>query len=203
MILTRISGYSTICREEQHPYCTPTFNHSPNSSIAGLDSIVIEGMLMLGVVYMIFKLLSKSKKDVFHSFRYILPIGFLLVFIYWTLDTFQAHGMGEEFHPHKIWIARLGFPVWSLIAIIGFIQIWKQKSNEIGFGYFLFTSVLLIHLLMVQKPMGGAMLLLGYIQLGLLIEMVYIWRDKAILWDVSLKKAHSKESNFLFLNCIS
>ncbi|KAJ3285447.1 mannose-ethanolamine phosphotransferase gpi13 [Borealophlyctis nickersoniae] len=64
-------------------------------------------------------------------------------------------------------------------------------ANAIGASYFVFVWIAYVVLAMVQKPMGGVMMVVGFLQLLCLLEMMHLWRDHAVKGGLTpTKKPH-------------
>ena len=187
MIITRISGYSTICREEQHPYCTPTFNFSPSTSIASPYALFFLFFLYILIVWRTKRFLSNiflnpTQKSLT---LLVLPVGFLLSSLYWILDTIEGHDFVPELRTlvtrTKLQIGSIGFPIIIFIAftlwIRDIISPLAKKDDASGISYYLFVKIIFMMLNMIQKPMGGVMLCLSFIQLQTVLQIFSIWLD--------------------------
>ncbi|KAI9006224.1 hypothetical protein BC832DRAFT_523193, partial [Gaertneriomyces semiglobifer] len=211
ILLTRMTSYSTICREEQHPYCIPTFNDSPTSSVAPLWGIVCFFALIPVVVAMMNGLLKSSDNDQGTARvlgRVILPGAFVVVGVYWLMDTLEnrrmvekvwGFGGGVAIESVKYWWARVGFLtaaatslfVWSGDPTCLGVDVVEHPSvkggrtvcllgvpNAIGGAYFLVWGVAVVGMTMVQKPVGGVMVLCAAVQGMIVLEMLHLWRDR-------------------------
>ncbi|CAG8638693.1 5373_t:CDS:2, partial [Acaulospora colombiana] len=61
LIATRIASYSTICREEQMPYCTPTFYISSSSTLSSPFTLVVLVAMSALMPFFIRRVLQISK----------------------------------------------------------------------------------------------------------------------------------------------
>lgn len=187
MIITRISGYSTICREEQHPYCTPTFNFSPSTSVASPYSVVVLFFLYTLIWWRTNRILSKTSITPGQKSlpSLIIPIGYFLSNIYWVLDTIEGHDFLPDWRTivtaAKLKVGSIGFPVIIFLAftlwIRNIISPSVKSADESGVSYYLFVNIIFMMLNMIQKPMGGLMLCLAFIQLQTVLEIFCLWRD--------------------------
>ncbi|KAJ3177686.1 mannose-ethanolamine phosphotransferase gpi13 [Gaertneriomyces sp. JEL0708] len=216
ILLTRMTSYSTICREEQHPYCIPTFNDTPTSSVAPLWGIVCFFALIPVVVAMMNGLLKSSDNDQGTARvlgRAILPGAFVVVGVYWLMDTLENRrmvervwGLGVAVESLKYWWARVGFLtaaatslfVWSGDPTCLGVDVVDHPSvkggrtvcllgvpNAVGGAYFLVWGVAVIGMTMVQKPVGGVMVLCAAVQGMIVLEMLHLWRDRVVKgWSV-------------------
>ncbi|TPX66621.1 hypothetical protein SpCBS45565_g04325 [Spizellomyces sp. 'palustris'] len=216
MILTRISQFSTICREEQHPYCIPTFNATPHTSVASPSAAVLL-FLLVPIVALAIRKVMKSSDNAESTGKILpeifIPIGLIVSAVYWAFDTIDNHhvlsGSKWDMATIKFWWARIGFLAISTTCLF----VWTSDPNclgvdvipsasvnalgvtnsaggdktvcflgipnAVGASYFVFLSVVYMILTMFQKPMGGIMLGVGFLQIICLLEMLHIWRDKS------------------------
>ena len=186
MIITRISGYSTICREEQHPYCTPTFNFSPTSSIASPYSVVVLFFLSSLTVWRTYRILKSLHNSISHKSLqfFVIPFGVLLSNIYWALDTIEGHNLFPVWQTTvtvtKLKVGSVGFPIIIMLSLTLWIRSALLKTPEsLGTCYYLFVKIIFMMLNMIQKPMGAIMLCLSFIQLQTVLEIFCIWRDNS------------------------
>jgi phosphatidylinositol glycan class O len=230
MVSIRISHYSTICREEQGPYCIPTYNMSPTSSMAGPGAVAFLWLMTLITSVYIQHLLKRSDNyngSCYILVRYLVPVGLVFNALYWTLDTIEGHHLLPATSPaiQKIhsFLSKFGFVgfiaaclfIWLTDSLSVSLQLSKENTlihndkipqtlvisgvaNALGASYFTFTCVVLVLLGMVQKPMGNAMLLLCFCQIGLLLEMFSLWRDKVLF----LETKEQKEKNSIKLSIV-
>ncbi|KAI8903588.1 alkaline-phosphatase-like protein [Gorgonomyces haynaldii] len=144
-VLTRVISLVNICRQDQGPYCVPTFNASSESSVASIGSsyLSVIGLLLVMIVQ--------------HGpnwFKFSLFLGLTQIFAYNHLVTLDANG----FDVQKIlllWLPRL-FWTYSLIVL----YLIRQPD--------LYPPFVLMNLLIFQKPMGVFVLTLGYVYVVLL-----------------------------------
>lgn len=92
MVLTRLIRLPTVCREEQAPYCIPTFYSDSTSSISAWWTIPTLAIVHLVVYLSIRKLLKHGDNS--HSAgivisEYTLPILMFVGWVYWALDTYE------------------------------------------------------------------------------------------------------------------
>ncbi|BEI90250.1 uncharacterized protein CcaverHIS019_0303200 [Cutaneotrichosporon cavernicola] len=185
-VLARTLGLSTVCREEQQPYCTVTFyeaNGSPKWSVYGL----IPFMLMI-FPRIIGAVLGWSKSysgpaPVFVSFIWRAVI--LMGAIYWTFEWMETwDGLNPDRIPLvksvKLWVARFAMSaifglmpyIWASSGLCLDIEREKDQTGEredevtvLGFGnafgstYFLFVLMGFALVQLVSTPL--AQLVLG------------------------------------------
>ena len=90
LILTRLASFSSLCREEQMPYCASTFYASAANSVSATWTLLalFAMSLVLPSIVKSFYTGSKSYQGpaVFYI-GYAFRLGLFLVAIFWTLDT--------------------------------------------------------------------------------------------------------------------
>ncbi|KAJ3142884.1 mannose-ethanolamine phosphotransferase gpi13 [Geranomyces variabilis] len=234
IFLTLLSSFSTICREEQDPYCHPTFYSAPNSSVAAPYTILLLALLVPVVTFALKRVLKSSDNDnaIARTIpSVLLPLGLSVSAVYGALDTLDNYHVAAEhlnFAEIKYWWARLGLLacstsslyVWlqapncvgidvveTLTTQHGVVKDAKPQqrlcflgiANPVGGSYVVFLSVIYMFLVMFQKPMGGIMLSIAFLQLLCLLELLHVWRDKvdASSGDrlASLQKRHAQAAN--------
>ncbi|CAG8476866.1 834_t:CDS:10 [Ambispora leptoticha] len=136
LFLTRIASYSTICREEQMPYCTPTFYTSASTSVSSQTALITLVAIGPIIPYLIRLLFNNTKS--YYGFApiwndWFLRAGLLLSAAYWLLDdnedfresitsttsSSSVNIMGKWAHD---FIARMAF---GIALIVGNIAWWK------------------------------------------------------------------------------
>lgn len=127
--MTRLSLYSTICRPDQQPYCSPTFNSSPTSSVAGLPGLTLLLLTSILVIWMSKHLLKGS--DNMHGtggilVGILLPTGVVVSMTYWVLDTAHGHSyiLPGGLQTLQLWIPRIGFTT----LVMGLVFVWVSDS---------------------------------------------------------------------------
>ncbi|KAI8823600.1 uncharacterized protein EV422DRAFT_493802 [Fimicolochytrium jonesii] len=208
MVLTRISQFSKICREEQHPWCIPTFYSSPHSSIAAPYMVVLLMLIIPVVSLALLKSLRSSDNDQAMGKtvpKALLPLTLFVSALYWALDTLDNQHIAAydpmNLPEVKFWVARLGMCSTGLASLfawtsasrcvgIELIQTSEMDQskravcflgipNAVGGSYLVFLAVAYTVLSFFQKPMGGVMLGVAFLQILCLLEMLHLWRDKA------------------------
>ncbi len=93
--LTTASAYVTICREEQMPYCTPTFYATPSSSISGMGGMIIMTLCFIFIPWCLDVLVSKFEtKNGTKALRgvsrvlltWMIPLLLVINTAYWWMD---------------------------------------------------------------------------------------------------------------------
>ncbi|KIK99519.1 hypothetical protein PAXRUDRAFT_131916 [Paxillus rubicundulus Ve08.2h10] len=81
-VCVRLMAISTVCREEQHPYCAVTFYVSPTSSAPPVFALLVTPVVMFILPYVIRRILGISKSDK----------GLAVIFLPWILTSALAAG---------------------------------------------------------------------------------------------------------------
>lgn len=94
-ILTRISSFSKLCREEQMPYCESTFYASATSSVSAPGSLALLLAMAIALPSVIKSFYSGSKS--YHgpapvTIGWAFRIGLILSALYWFLDSADNGG---------------------------------------------------------------------------------------------------------------
>ncbi|KAJ2714256.1 mannose-ethanolamine phosphotransferase gpi13 [Coemansia spiralis] len=94
LVLNRLTSYSTVCREEQLPGCTPTFYGSPSASISTLPLAVANVLMVWLVPYAVSRALRRSHSDRAMVARLWINIGMRISMgmaaVYWVLDALDG-----------------------------------------------------------------------------------------------------------------
>jgi phosphatidylinositol glycan class O len=205
LITIRIAAYSTICREEQMPYCVMTFYASSANSLSSPVVLLFLVAFSLLIPFVIRKIIFTK------DFEGIAPIwidwalraGLMLSAIYWIMDNTVTSPSEDNsnlltnqgFKWTKNLLVRVAFG----IVILGNIAWWKnplcldnprelfkrrnnvearQSSENIyGSSYFIFLTIVYLLLVITQKPMGGLMLSVALYQIISLLKVIDIKRD--------------------------
>ncbi|CAG8706550.1 12171_t:CDS:2, partial [Racocetra fulgida] len=93
-LTTRIASYSTICREEQMPYCTSTFYISQTSTVSSPFTLTILIAMTVFMPFIICRLLKLSG-----SYNGVAPLwiefglrgGLILSAAYWIMDNLDSN----------------------------------------------------------------------------------------------------------------
>ncbi|KAJ1723167.1 mannose-ethanolamine phosphotransferase gpi13 [Coemansia erecta] len=94
LVLNRIASYSTVCREEQLPGCTPTFYGAPSASISSTALAVLNGSMVWLVPYVIQHFLRRSRSDQAMLPKLWVNVGMRICMgmaaVYWILDSIDG-----------------------------------------------------------------------------------------------------------------
>lgn len=147
MVVARVVGLVTICRPDQGPYCLPTYNDTPTSSISALWTLA-PSLLLCAIIcaWVSFR----------HSLFFTLLFSFdiFAVQAYWMIETLDNHfiPIPALFLNHKNWLATV---FW--IALIILLVFFSNSHNLLEIGF--------VSLIMFQKPMGCIVLSLFFLYL--------------------------------------
>ncbi|KAJ1891880.1 mannose-ethanolamine phosphotransferase gpi13, partial [Kickxella alabastrina] len=92
--LNRISSYSTVCREEQLPGCTPTFYGMPSASISSISLAAVNAIMVWLVPFVVQRFLRRSRSDRAMVAKLWVSIGMRVSMgmsaAYWVLDSIDG-----------------------------------------------------------------------------------------------------------------
>ncbi|GMK56312.1 hypothetical protein CspeluHIS016_0301520 [Cutaneotrichosporon spelunceum] len=207
-LLARTIGLSTVCREEQQPYCTVTFyeaNGSPKWSVYGLIPFIF--MLFPRIITAV---LGWSKSyagpaPVFISliWRTVILLGAL----YWTFEWMETwDGLNPARLPLvkgvKLWVARIAMSttfglmpyLWASTGLCLDIERETDQTGEredevtvLGFGnafgstYLLFVLMAFTLVQLVSTPLAQFVLVGTLIGVFAQLELVDSQRDAVLL----------------------
>ncbi|KAI8324158.1 hypothetical protein GQ54DRAFT_256974 [Martensiomyces pterosporus] len=94
LVLNRVSSYSTVCREEQLPGCTPTFYGSPSASISSIPLAAANALMVWLVPFVLQRFLQRSRSDKAMIAKLWIGIGMRISMgmaaAYWLLDSIDG-----------------------------------------------------------------------------------------------------------------
>lgn len=130
-ICVRLMAASTVCREEQHPWCTATFFTSDSLTSPPILVRLLAFPSIVILPYFIIRVLQISQSDDSHSFRFYsrsLPIILGQGCLAWTLEWIEV----SDITPIRSALLRplRTFFGWSAIASALFAgyALWQTKS---------------------------------------------------------------------------
>lgn len=202
-VVCRIIAISTVCREEQQPFCQVTFYAGAESAIP--PSLVLYGTLPLAWNFprLLLTFLRPSKADsgpalpFMHGLRVIVT----LASCYWLIEnTLNGSDIRPErlplFNGMKMWLARsimgftlgAGFLFWKNMPLC--IEVKREDqtgatkevevygfANAYGSGYLFFFTIPFIIIYLVNQLTGQLMLIFLVLALLLHLEAVDSMRD--------------------------
>ncbi|KAJ2075835.1 mannose-ethanolamine phosphotransferase gpi13 [Coemansia sp. S155-1] len=132
LVLNRVASYSTVCREEQLPGCTPTFYGLPSASISGVPLAVANLAMVWLVPFVVLRVLRRSQSHRAMIAKLWISIGMRISMgmsaVYWLLDSIDGHysssvmasGAKSDWSDLRIVLARMavgialggGFAAW-------------------------------------------------------------------------------------------
>ncbi|KAF8553125.1 hypothetical protein OG21DRAFT_1414878 [Imleria badia] len=124
----RLMAMSTVCREEQHPYCTVTFYVSPTSSAPPVLALLIAPLVAFSIPFVIRRILgiSKSEKGLAGVFfSWVLTSTLLAGTGFWVLEwahstEFFGDGVNALFRLTRTMLARTCFAA----IVFGGVSLW-------------------------------------------------------------------------------
>lgn len=216
LLSNRVMSFSTVCREEQHPYCTATFYGNSGVSISSPGAMVaafVAAMLLPSVLGR-FLDLSASRQGwapffLRYSFRGLLAGGVS----YWIADYMEYTGtLAPAAQLFKMTMARvtlmfgliLGTTFWKTSPLCVEVkqtdvpsddgQNKKQVAvigyaNSIGSSYLLLFATLFGFLFITLQPIGQVVSSLAVLSLLSLVEAIDNDRDSAAVNTLLVKAA--------------
>lgn len=199
VILGRIASFSTLCRDEQYPYCKTTYYASSTSSTSAPWHLAIPfaAALIIPSIIKAYYIPTRS----YHGLApvwvsFVLPGALLLSAAYWTLDTAET----EKWYPSipegmlksiSVYTAQLGLGIAVVAGITGFV--WAPPcisilttsagtkraqiavlgyANANGARYLLLPLNVMAACFLLSKPMGGGAIALMMWQVLSLVELL-------------------------------
>lgn len=156
MALIRIVSLSTICREDQGPYCYVTFYQSSSSSISSVYSPML--LFAAGLLVVAYQIFNDTRGKV-RGRNVFMAMMVAAHCVYWTLDTLESHQHFKQSLLHKPYVARCYFILLAAGAALSRSGFSDLVSLE---------QCTLLLLIMAQKPIGAACLFLSFLLLTLL-----------------------------------
>ncbi|KAJ2753604.1 mannose-ethanolamine phosphotransferase gpi13 [Coemansia pectinata] len=105
LVLNRIASYSTVCREEQLPGCTPTFYGLPSASISGVPLAVANLAMVWLVPFVVLRVLKRSQSHRAMIAKLWISIGMRISMgmsaVYWLLDSIDGNYSSSAMTPGK------------------------------------------------------------------------------------------------------
>jgi phosphatidylinositol glycan class O len=202
-ICVRLMAISTVCREEQRPYCHVTFYASSSLPSPPLPVLLLAGPVAIGLPFAISRFLHITRSELGLAQSYlpvILRPSLIAGTAYWILEWADSAGaLGDEWTPllrlGRTWMARLAFSValigggalWWLVPLCLNIQVdevgEKRQvtvlgyANAFGAPYLVFWSIGLSVVFATTQLTGQLVLALATIALLAFLEVMDSVRD--------------------------
>lgn len=204
IVLSKLSSFSVLCREEQGSMCSTTF-YSENSSVNSPYTIVGLMVAAFALPQIIKSFYNTTASYVGSAPLWIgwgLCICVMTVSWYWVLDGFETYSGWElpswldldTLHSAKLAVARIVFGAtlvagnygWYSGALCVKVDVRRDNntgkktavvlgySNIYGSYYFLLILNVFAAILMINKPAAGIVLCLLIYQLLTLLELIDI-----------------------------
>ena len=202
-VCVRLISISTVCREEQQPYCDVTFYASSSLPSPPLPVLGLVIPVMMTLPYAIKKFLQISRSDRGVSKAYlpiVLAPSLIAGSLFWLMELADsATILGDEWSSllrmGRTWLARLTFgwsffiggtfwwlfPVCLDVDVIG--QGEKRQIQVIGYAnafgspYFIFWTLFLSLISISTQLTGQLVLALGTVALMAFLEVLDSVRD--------------------------
>ncbi|PBK83111.1 hypothetical protein ARMGADRAFT_975085 [Armillaria gallica] len=204
-VCVRLMGISTICREEQQPYCHVTFYSSSTLPSPPLPILALAVPVAFGIPYILRRFLHVSRSDV-GLVQFFIPIILIPALLagtgYWILEWLDSAGhLGDAWTAtlriSRTYLARGSF---ALVLLVGGLLWWfftlcidvsikeepDQKlrkvevigfANAFGAPYLLFWSIFLVLVYTSSQLTSQVVLGLGAVALMAFLEVVDSARD--------------------------
>lgn len=209
LITSRLSALSSVCREEQHPYCTATFYGSSGTSIASPSAILAAVIAAVATPYMIGAYLdiTRSRQGwapflLSYTFRAALVGGAL----FWAADYMEQTGNDDQRHLYStfksvsakllmLFSILLATTFWAASPVCIDIEQESRKdqtgqvttqikvigfANAIGSSYLLFYLAIFALIFLVAQPIGQVVMAAGLIGFLAFLEANDGARDSTI-----------------------
>ncbi|KAJ7577536.1 hypothetical protein C8J56DRAFT_971013 [Mycena floridula] len=204
-VCVRLMSMSTVCREEQQPYCHVTFYSSSTLPIPSIFILILAIPTALGIPYMLKRFLKLSMSH-FGQAQILLP-GVLsptlvLGAVFWIVEWVDTIGVLDEewtgvLRIARTWIARLAFGLtlavggglwWILPLCLKVERVEKQVSiigyaNVFGSAYLLLWTIPFGLVYITTQLTGQIILGLASLAILSLLEVVDSVRDVRAMQD--------------------
>ncbi|KAF5319182.1 hypothetical protein D9619_008763 [Psilocybe cf. subviscida] len=202
-VCVRLMSISTICREEQQPYCHVTFFASSSLPSPPVPVLYLSAPVALLLPYILNRILRITRSDnglaqVF--FPFILAPGLLAGSIYWIMEwADSATVLGDEWtgvlragrtfvsRTSFGWVLIAGLALWWLAPLCLNVSVTQNQdkrevqvlgfANAFGAPYLIFWSVTLALVYISSQLTGQLVLALSAVALIAYLEMLDSVRD--------------------------
>ncbi|KAK0474791.1 hypothetical protein IW261DRAFT_525459 [Armillaria novae-zelandiae] len=204
-VCVRLMAISTICREEQQPYCHVTFYSSSTLPTPPVPILALAVPVAFGIPYILQRFLHVSRSDVGLA-QFFLPTIFIPALLtgtgYWILEWLDSAGhLGDAWTTtlriSRTYLARSSF---ALVLLVGVLVWWfftlcidvsikeepDQKmrkvevigfANAFGASYLLFWSIFFVSVYTSSQLTSQVVLGLGAVALMAFLEVIDSARD--------------------------
>ncbi|KAF8057534.1 hypothetical protein FPV67DRAFT_1637053 [Lyophyllum atratum] len=200
-VCVRLMAISTVCREEQHPYCHVTFYASSPSSAPSPLALLLAVPAALGLPYIIARFLRITRSDVGVA-RTFLPVimrpALLFGTLFWIIEWADSASLVDPtwaplLRLARTWMARLAFgtailaggALWWAVPICIDMEVQpldptkpgrggKRQVNVIGYAN-AFGAPYLVFWCVALGMVWAAMQVTGQVVLGLAVVGVLAW----------------------------
>ncbi|KAG5931553.1 hypothetical protein E4U60_006006 [Claviceps pazoutovae] len=201
LLLGRLASYSTLCREEQMPYCISTYYASVKSTVSAPWQLIIPFAVFLALPPLVKSFLTPTR-----SYQglaptwigYVFRTGLFLSALYWTIDA-ANNGAWFADKLSESTLKTIGVYLAQMILALSLVAgttafIWAPPSvsivsttapktgqarvailgysNVLGSRYLLLPLNILGACLLLTKPMGAGALALMMWQVLSLLEII-------------------------------
>ncbi|KIJ58598.1 hypothetical protein HYDPIDRAFT_102314 [Hydnomerulius pinastri MD-312] len=210
-VCVRLMALSTVCREEQNPWCAVTFYTSPTSSAPPVLALVLAPLGALAVPYIIRRVLGTSKSDRGLAavwIPWVLSPALSAGTAFWVMEWAQATGYFGEGGGAFLREVRTGI-AWVTVGmmVLGSVALWWASpvclevntevragdgekevtvlgfANAFGSPYLVFWTIFLSTVWLCTQLTGQTVLGLSTIALLAHLEIVDSVRDAHALND--------------------
>jgi phosphatidylinositol glycan class O len=200
-VCVRLISISTVCREEQQPYCNVTFYAFSSSPPLPVLGLVIPVMMTLPYVIKKFMQISRSDRGVSKAYLPIVLTPSLVAgSLFWLMEWADSTAsLGDDWNSMlrmgRTWLARLTFgwgffvggTLWWLFPVCLDIDVVGQGekrqvqvigyANAFGSPYFIFWTLFLSLISISTQLTGQLVLALGTVALIAFLEVLDSVRD--------------------------
>ncbi|KAG5941444.1 hypothetical protein E4U59_001762 [Claviceps monticola] len=201
LLLGRLASYSTLCREEQMPYCISTYYASVKSTVSAPWQLIIPFAVFLALPPLVKSFLTPTRSYQGLSpiwIGYVFRTGLFLSALYWTIDA-ANNGAWFADKLSESTLKTIGVYLAQMILALSLVAgttafIWAPPSvsivsttapktgqarvailgysNVLGSRYLLLPLNILGACLLLTKPMGAGALALMMWQVLSLLEII-------------------------------
>ena len=199
-VCVRLMSISTVCREEQQPYCNVTFYASSSSPPVLVLGLVLPIAMALPHVIKKFLQITRSDRGVAKVYLpIILAPSLISGSLFWLMEwadsaTILGDGWSTTLRMGRTWLAWLTFgwavvggALWSIVPLCLDIDVTGQGekrqvqvigyANAFGSPYLIFWTLFLSLILISTQLTGQLVLTLGMVAMMAFLEVLDSVRD--------------------------